>query len=81
MTYEEAIDELKNNYVITNGTVDGKPLFESIYLAIECIEKQIPKAPAGDWYECPNCKKTQNHLRADRWCSECGQHLKWNQKK
>lgn len=39
MTYEEAINELKNNYVITNGTESGKPIFESIGLAIEALEK------------------------------------------
>ena len=71
MTYEEAIDELKNNYVITNGTVDGEPLFESIYLAIEALEGQILNKADG----CTGCA----FVRCEEWelpCRKCKRNCK-----
>ena len=82
MTYRETID-----YLI-NGVSD-----EAIDIAVDCIEKQIPKKPnyEGDGYWngelvydtwiCPHCGK---HYEVDydnyKYCPECGQAIDYGGK-
>lgn len=81
--YNEAIKNLQ--------TINGMPL--TIRLAIEALEKQIPKKPKEtDAYPhrlyCPYCTWTlcYNKENADsfrmmhmfRYCPECGQAIDWS---
>ena len=88
MTPEEAITELKESYVLTNGKINGKPLFESIEIAISAIKKQIPKkieyVSDGDaedslvWeYRCPVCEEELYKCNYYAYCPYCGQAIDW----
>lgn len=59
-------------------------------VAIEALEKQIPKKPnnikflfdfSGDYYtnrgDCPNCG--EELFRSSRYCNKCGQALDWGE--
>lgn len=53
-------------------------------IAIQVLEKQIPKKPVQKSYMvkgavvCPICEFVV--LKADGYCSHCGQHLDWSDK-
>lgn len=63
---------------------------EFVEVALECIEKQIPKKPinATGYYrdnKCPSCGKpiksgkgSSSHYRND-WCNKCGQRIDWSE--
>ena len=81
MLNEEAIKVIKNNWPSSNYSM----LIEAVTLAIEALEKQIPKEPifeincvAIDGVTpsgcpvCPICKEP--HYNLD-WCAFCGQKL------
>ena len=76
--YEEAIEAIKSNYPPDNYTI----LREGLDLAIEVLEKQIPRQVGdiiGDYendYDCPICG-TITRFEHQRHCIECGQKLKW----
>lgn len=58
--------------------IDAEPL----RLAIEALEKQIPKKPVygAANIKCPNCGATllyYSHLYKVDYCDECGQCLDW----
>ena len=80
MTYEEAIENLK--YLISDDCTDTQHDFvEEIKIAIEALEKQIPKKPYKDnengVYEkehCPSCHRSL--FPNDHHC-ECGQAIDW----
>lgn len=85
MTYGEAIYQLTN----FEGTYET-PSLEAIELAIEILEKQIPKKPINEtgYYrdnKCPSCLKpiksgkgSSSHYR-NNWCNNCGQHIDWSE--
>lgn len=97
MTYEEAIKILKTELEIrSNGYYDhlqsgGKGDCEeeaslnALQLAIEALEKQIPKnaeleTEEGEYaiFLCPNCKRIfHNHIDEPQYCDECGQAIDW----
>lgn len=90
MTNEEAIERLKkricNEGVIradktyhfcTDECMHGKKYCE-IALAIEALEKQIPKKPIEDYY-CPSCNAIAGKTYHYCWC--CGQALDWSSDK
>jgi hypothetical protein len=100
MTYEEAIKTLKEEacYECAYGTAnmltcdnDCCSLKEAIKVAIEALEKQIPKkliiwenksydspVPNDDWgYECPCCGDRDIDY-PEHHC-ECGQALDWSE--
>ena len=85
----EAIECLKSNKP-TSGYV---MLQESIDMAIEALEKQIPKKPIRHavWedFKCPACGSTEirpydtEYREYDKdcefkYCSDCGQKLDWS---
>lgn len=91
MTEKEAIERLKDHFRIHD---DGRPtpyLDKTVSMAINALEKQIPKKPnyEGDGYWngqivydtwiCPRCEK---HYEVDYdnydYCPNCGQHLEMN---
>ena len=85
MTEQEAIEIIKYASAFNS---DNSPLTKALDMAIEALEKQIPKKPdlEGDGYAdgylvydtwiCPNCGK---HYEVDYeeydWCPNCGQHI------
>lgn len=77
MTYEEAI-KLLNSAPIYYG---GKCLRTALDLAIEAIEKQIPKKPY-DTVCCPLCKLEVELLPVDTeevtYCLHCGHAIDWS---
>ena len=93
MTNEEAIRRLRYHFAIHD---DGRPtpyLDEAVQMAIEALEKQIPKKPKEtDAYPhrlcCPTCHWTLcfNKENADgyrmmhmfTYCPECGQAIDWS---
>lgn len=74
----EAIDCLKSNKP-TSGYL---MLQEAIGMAIQALEKQIPKKPLQKSYMvkgavvCPKCEFVA--LKVDDYCSHCGQKLDWS---
>lgn len=83
MTYEEAIKILTELKPIP---VDGFKIIAKAYdLAIEALEKQIPKKPNGKFNVpdyvlaygiCPSCGLGVNSDM--KFCSECGQAIDWS---
>lgn len=83
MTYEKAIDCLKadKEYIVDYKVCGG----EEIDVAIEALEKQIPKKPMGDLnsvphYRCPVCKNAvvlYEYSAKLPHCQWCGQKLDW----
>lgn len=71
--YNEAIKNLQ--------TINGMPL--TIRLAIEALEKQIPKKPTRKWNTivCPSCV-TEHRCRTlfhwEHFCPDCGQAIDWS---
>lgn len=86
MTNEEAIKELKEDRALYESDIveagDGTPegqLMLAIDMAIEALEKQIPKKLKDDgWLYCPICGRD---VLLDRfnYCPDCGQDLDWSE--
>ena len=79
MTYEEAIKYAKENILAYTSEMAE---FEAI--AIEAIEKQIPKKPmaikipakwGGYDYRCPVCA---TRVFEQSYCMSCGQAIDWS---
>ena len=87
MTYEEAI----KNINALNAVCGQKGLYDAEFenalaLAIEALEKQIPKKPLHMHknYYCPICKEDGWMLwddaipnDMDKYCGKCGQAIDW----
>ena len=86
MTESEAIKILQRDLEIqvkNKALTDG---IEAIQIAIQALEKQIPKKPMmayddkvdSNWCSCPICANGigwEIHARKIKFCSECGQRL------
>ena len=85
MTNEEVIENLK--YLISDDCTDTQHDFvEEIKIAIDALEKQIPKKPLHMHknYYCPICKENGWMLwddaipnDMDSFCGICGQAIDW----
>ena len=90
MTYEEAI----KNINALNAVCGQKDLYDAEFesalaLAIEALEKQIPKKPivreAEDSFGyvkhvlCPNCEKVDFGYERPCFCRLCGQAIDWEE--
>ena len=86
MTYEEAINAIKCNYPPEHYSM----LREALDMAIEALQKQIPKKPVLektkgivgiDMWHCPVCDEEiisdWNRDIAKPYCHLCGQRLNW----
>ena len=89
MTYEEAIEYISERYVTMSMclTLDEcRKHNKAISMAIEALEKQIPKKPLHMHknYYCPICKEDGWMLwddaipnDMDEYCGICGQAIDW----
>lgn len=79
MTEQEAIVRLQDHFRVHD---DGRPtplLDEACVVAYKALEKQIPKKPINnvEYPSCPNCNHAFYWGCIDKYCTECGQALKW----
>ena len=88
----EAIEIIKSNYPTSGYYM----LCEVLDIAIEALEKQLPKKAKengirGGWlgkqkhYTCPNCgncllTEMMNERQNTSYCWDCGQRLDWSEK-
>lgn len=83
MTYEEAIKQLSNVTIYHQG----KCTREALDMAIEALEKQIPKKPRETRCAlmCANCghKITEKGCKklGRLYCKKCGQAIDWGESK
>ena len=87
--------EVAKKYILTNhfdGMVDVKAIVGgneetmAMKLAVEALEKQIPKKPIkakehimySMCYICPNCQKNFSGTGIASYCYHCGQALDWS---
>lgn len=71
----EAIEIIKSNYPTSGYYM----LREALDIAVEALEKQLPKKPIEKgihfvYYKCPNCNRI---LPIDKNYCDCGQKLDW----
>ena len=87
MTYEEAIKHFKSLQKRYTKEHNGR-MCEKVNLALEALEKQIPKKPlirkAEDYFGnvkhtlCPNCQETDFVFTKPCFCHHCGQAIDWS---
>lgn len=87
MTYQDAIKHLKHSSIMGVKLQDSElPLATATKVAIEALEKQIPKKPVEYHLggvapfmfgtgKCPSCDEGCNSDM--RYCDKCGQKLRW----
>ena len=89
MTYEEAIKHFKSLQKRYTKEHNGR-MCEKVNLALEALEKQIPKKPLHMHknYYCPICKEDGWMLwddaipnDMDKYCGKCGQAIDWSDDK
>lgn len=82
MTHKEAIKQLSNVTIYHQGECTR----EALDMAIEALEKQIPKKPLHEHknYYCPVCRENGWMLwddaipnDMDSFCGMCGQAIDW----
>lgn len=81
LSYYYAVEFAKEQKEIFGGDMNA-----FLDVAIECIEKQIPKKPEKDkkhsWWVCPTCKKefywdTDYGQQKFKFCPNCSQAIEW----
>ena len=87
MKYEEAIKHFKSLQKRYTKEHNGR-MCEKVNLALEALEKQIPKKPLHMHknYYCPICKEDGWMLwddaipnDMDKYCGKCGQAIDWEE--
>lgn len=90
MTPKEAIEQLESLIINSQyfhdeeGDIWEKDI-EALNMAIEALEKQIPKKPidktksTDDYGYCPNCKTIIDDYSDFKFCSTCGQAIDWSE--
>lgn len=85
MEESEAIRELHKIRPI--GGIIPQKRAEALDVAIQALEKQIPKKPIKsekqvvryvNTYYCPTCESGITGTSIAKWCYHCGQKLDWN---
>lgn len=82
MTEIEAIEVIEKNRPTSGYTM----LNEALDIAINALEKQIPKKPKKSQsklrylgtYMCPSCGGDFSGTGVASYCYHCGQRFKWN---
>lgn len=80
MTNEEVIENLK--YLISDDCTDTQHDFvKEIKIAIEALEKQVPKKPPNhDGMVCPSCNSKARYGHPyEYYCPHCGQAIDWEE--
>lgn len=81
MTEQQAINVMGKYTDITLSKV----VIEAHNMAIEALEKQIPKKPVTytgtNRADCPQCGNTVRGIKEPfgKYCSNCGQHIDWSE--
>ena len=87
MTEREAITELKRRAYRTTCYGNKVLEHEENLVAIQALEKQIPKKPIKsenqvvryvNTYYCPTCELGITGTNIAKWCYHCGQKLDWS---
>jgi hypothetical protein len=80
MTSEEAIAIIRRKTSIPNNGEAFEDIEKAYDMAIEALEKQIPKAPIRGYisaYFCPCCVREFAGTSIADYCCHCGQALRW----
>ena len=91
MTESEAIEAIQFDLKI-GGEIHSKVLLDAVDVAIQALEKQIPKKPTPIDYEkyidvIDNarflrsaywCPNCKHVVRSGTFCKDCGQRLDWS---
>lgn len=89
---DELVKYLKKYHSMSQGVISDVEHFPTAHVAIEALEKQVPKTPnyEGDGYSdgvlvydtwiCPCCGE-EYEVNCDnyKYCPECGQALDWSE--
>ena len=87
MTEREAIAELRRRAYRTTCYGNKVLEHEENLVAIEALEKQIPKKPVKsenqvvryvNTYYCPICNLGITGTNIAKWCYHCGQKIDWS---
>ena len=81
MTPEEAIKTIENRFNIM-GYCEDEKLSDALDVAIEALEKQIPKEPivvTWELHRCSNCNAFVIKGLFHKYCQRCGQAIKWEE--
>ena len=87
MTEREAITKLKRRAYRTTCYGNKVLEHEENLVAIEALEKQIPKKPIKsenqvvryvNTYYCPTCELGITGTNIAKWCYHCGQKIDWS---
>lgn len=85
MTESEAIKELHK--IRPRGGIIPQKRAEALDVAIQALEKQIPKKPIKsenqvvryvNTYYCPTCELGITGTNIAKWCYHCGQKIDWS---
>ena len=86
MTYKEAIENLKILKISEDDSSVGKLKIQTYNIAIEALEKQIPRKPLNredkseiSYGDCPCCSNMIDNWDDIRYCGECGQAIDWEE--
>ena len=86
MTYKEAIENLKILKISEDDSSVGKLKIQTYNIAIEALEKQIPRKPLNredkseiSYGDCPCCSNMIDNWDNIRYCGECGQAIDWEE--
>lgn len=86
MTESEAIEAIQFDLKI-GGEIHSQVLCNAVDVAIQALEKQIPKKPIKseeqvvryvNTYYCPVCRLGITGTNIAKWCYHCGQRLDWS---
>lgn len=90
MNAQEALTRIKEHRDIHfHNELNAIYITEALDMAIEALEKQIPKKPIkakehimySMCYICPNCQKNFSGTGIASYCYHCGQALDWSDTK
>lgn len=94
MTAEEAIRRIRDHNEVHSARERNFAVYitEALNMAIEALEKQIPKKPINEecYYICPRCRDDLGvsdddifiyELSMPKYCSNCGCKLDWTEVK
>lgn len=78
MTENECIETLKMNRPFAYSELQN-----AVDMAIQALEKRMPKKPlhnGANWYRCPKgCEVHKKHFERDFYCPMCGQAIDWSE--